>query len=149
MERRSPGHLLSGVNRIRDDWTTDWRPLALGDLVCIVALILYGQYNHGIAPHADPLRVLEVAFPFVFGWLLAVVLLDLYRDVEANHHVGSLRSVVVCWLAAANVGFLIRGTDVVAGGVSWSFIVVLSGFGLVVLLGWRMGYVALIRSQRG
>jgi hypothetical protein len=116
------------------------------DVVLIAAVVLVGRIEHGGNPVAEPLASLETLAPFVIGWLAVALLAGVYtRDRPLGR---GLRLTTVTWIAAANVGLMIRGAPVFAGGTTWPFPVVITATGLVVLLGWRLGY-ALYRSVTG
>lgn len=115
-------------------------PALAVDTAAIVGLVVIGLASHGVNPLLRPLYAIDTVFPFVAGWLLCAGLLGLYRDRRTESVVTHLRSVTVCWLAAANVAFLIRGSPVTSGGIAWTFTVVLTGLGLVVVLGSRTAF---------
>lgn len=115
-------------------------PALAVDTAAIVGLVVVGLVSHGVNPLLRPLYAIDTVFPFVAGWLLCAGLLGLYRDRRTEFVVAHLRSVTVCWLAAANVAFLIRGSPVTSGGIAWTFTVVLTGLGLVVVLGSRTAF---------
>lgn len=115
-------------------------PALAVDTAAVVGLVLVGLVSHGENPLARPLYAVDTAFPFVAGWLLCSGLLGLYRDRSRGSVGRHLRSVTVCWLAAANVAFLVRGSPVVTGSAAWTFTMVLTGLGLVVVLGSRVAF---------
>ena len=131
-----------------DGWSggTDRRVLvlAIGDLVAIVALILVGQLSHDIDPVTEPLASIESMVPFLVGWLVISVLAGVYAHEIATSVARTARSTTVAWIAAANVGLIIRSTPLFDGGAVWPFNLVLTGTGLVVLLGWRIGYATVV-----
>lgn len=115
-------------------------PALAVDTAAIVGLVVVGLVAHGENPLLRPLYAIDTAVPFVAGWLLCAGLLGLYRDRRGQSVAAHLRSVTVCWLAAANVAFLIRGSPVTSGSIAWTFTVVLTGLGLVVVLGSRTAF---------
>lgn len=112
-------------------------PAVAVDTAAIAGLVLVGLISHGVNPLVRPLYALDTILPFVVGWLVCAGLLGLYRDRRRDPFRRHLRSVTVCWLAAANVALLIRGSSVTAGSITWPFPLVLTGFGLVVILASR------------
>lgn len=131
------------------DGAVDRERIATGvvDVALIAAVVLVGRIEHGGNPVAEPLASLETLAPFVIGWLAVALLAGVYtRDRPAMGR--RLRLTTVTWIAAANVGLMIRGAPVFAGGTTWPFPIVITATGLVVLLGWRLGY-ALYRSVAG
>lgn len=109
------------------------------DVVLVAGMVLYGYVDHGGDPIADPLASLEAIAPFVIGWLAIALLAGVYTlDRPLSGH--GLRLTAVAWIAAANVGLMIRGSPVFDGGTMWPFPVVITVSVLVVLVGWRLGY---------
>lgn len=107
------------------------------DVALIVGLVLLGRVSHEGNPIAEPLASLETVTPFVIGWLAVALLAGVYtRDRRGQ----GFRLTTVAWIAAANVGLMIRGSPLFEGGATWPFPVVITVTGLVVLLGWRLGY---------
>ncbi|ELZ14254.1 hypothetical protein C479_00060 [Halovivax asiaticus JCM 14624] len=128
------------VRRV-DQW-----PLAL-DSLAIVVLTMAGQLRHGYTPFDWPIRTVETIAPFVLGWLVSAALLGLYRNRRRLTLPTHARAVLVCWLAATNVAFLIRGLPVTPGNVPWSFMVVMVGLGAIAILTTRLGYEYVIRTN--
>ncbi|WP_290819202.1 DUF3054 domain-containing protein [Halovivax sp.] len=128
----------------RDSVGTDRRPdalrLAALDVAVIVGLVLAGRSSHERYSIADVPAVVEAAAPFVLGWFVVAAVAGNYRRADAGDPVAVVRRTAICWLAASNVGFLIRGSSHVDGGVPWSFMVVFVGFGLVAFVIVRGGY---------
>lgn len=122
-------------------------PAIAVDTAAIVGFVLLGLGGHGVNPLVRPLYALDTIFPFVLGWLACAGLLGLYRNRRRGRFGRHLRAVAVCWLAAANVAFLIRGSSVTAGGVTWQFTLVLTGFGLAVVLGSRTVFDRYVRQD--
>lgn len=129
--------------------TTDRETVALGvvDVGLIAALIVVGQLSHGLNPLEQPLGALEAILPFAVGWLVVAILAGLYRDGIASSPVRVARLGTVTWLAAANVGLLLRQAAF-GDTAAWPFPLVITGFGLLVLLGWRLGYAGLASRVR-
>lgn len=119
--------------------------LAAIDLVAVGGLVTYGYLHHSEDPLANPLGVVEPVTPFLIGWALAAVLAGLYaRDIYANP-VRTARYTAVGWIGAANIGLIIRSTPVFEGGSPFPFNLVITGFGLVVLLLWRTAFAVAVR----
>ncbi|AXR77769.1 hypothetical protein AArc1_1435 [Natrarchaeobaculum sulfurireducens] len=121
--------------------------LAIGDLVAIVALIVIGQLSHDIDPVTDPLASLESMVPFLIGWLVISLLAGVYAREIATSVARAARSTTVAWIAAVNVGLIIRSTPLFDGGSGWPFNLVLTGSGLVILLAWRLAYASVVGSD--
>ncbi|WP_254767869.1 DUF3054 domain-containing protein [Salinilacihabitans rarus] len=110
------------------------------DVGLLVGLIAVGVGSHGTNPLVQPLAALETAIPFLVGWLIAAGLAGVYAERVVRSPATAARVTAVTWLAAANVGFILRSSNAFDGGVTWPFTLVLSGTGLVVLVVWRVGY---------
>ncbi|SEQ05446.1 DUF3054 domain-containing protein [Natrinema salaciae] len=124
-----------------DDRATDRERLATGgiDVVLVAGLVLLGRIEHGGNPLSEPIASLETITPFVVGWLAVALLAGIYtRDRPVGRE--AFRLTAVTWIAAANVGLMLRASPLFTGGATWPFPLVITGFGLFVLLGWRLGY---------
>ena len=134
-----------------DGWSgvTDRRVLvlAIGDLVAIVALILIGQLSHDIDPVTEPLASIESMIPFLVGWVVISMLAGVYAREIATSVARAARSTTVAWVAAVNVGLIIRSTPLFDGGAGWPFNLVLTGSGLAILLAWRIAYASVVGSD--
>ena len=126
------------------------RSLALGavDLALVAGIILVGQLSHGIDPLSEPLVALETVVPFAVGWLAMAPLAGLYAPGVAASFARALRVTTVAWVAAANVGLILRASALFDGGAAWPFPLVMTGFGLLALVGWRGAYAAYARSRK-
>ncbi|RQG86202.1 DUF3054 domain-containing protein [Natrarchaeobius halalkaliphilus] len=122
--------------------------VAAVDVALLAALIVVGQRSHGIDPITQPAASLETVAPFVIGWLAVSVLAGLYARGSSMGIVQTTRTVAVVWLAAANVGVLLRASSLFDGSAEWPFPLVITGFGLIVLVGWRIGY-AVVTARSG
>lgn len=116
-----------------------------GDLVIITGIVLLGNVEHGGNPIADPLASFTTAVPFVIGWLAVAALAGVYTRAEG---IDDTRLTAVTWIAAANVGLMIRGSPLFDGGTTWPFPIVITGTVLVALLGWRLGYTLFVSRTR-
>jgi hypothetical protein len=117
----------------------------VGDLVIITGLVLLGNVEHGGNPIAEPLASLTTAVPFVTGWLAVAALAGVYTRSDG---IDDTRLTAVAWIAAANVGLMIRGSPLFEGGTTWPFPIVITGTVLVALLGWRLGYALFVSRTR-
>ncbi|WP_348609975.1 DUF3054 domain-containing protein [Halobaculum rarum] len=120
-------------------------PLAVGDLLVIVAFIYVGTVQHGTVPFpptgaGDALTLLTVAAPFLVGWIVAAPLIGAYSAGAAESAKASVPLAIRSWIPAAAVGLIIRATPVVEGGVAITFAIVMFVVGSVSLGVWR--YVA-------
>ncbi|MFC6785664.1 DUF3054 domain-containing protein [Halobaculum halobium] len=120
-------------------------PLAVGDLLVIVAFIYAGTLQHGTVPFplagaGDVLALLSVAAPFLLGWAIAAPLIGAYSAGAAESAKASVPLAIRSWVPAAVIGLLVRATPVVEGGVAITFAIVMLVVGSVSLGVWR--YVA-------
>ncbi|QSW98915.1 DUF3054 domain-containing protein [Haloterrigena alkaliphila] len=123
--------------------TVDRETIGLGaiDVGLVATLLVIGQLSHGTNPIDDPIPTLETIAPFVIGWLLVAVLVGFYTR-RLTSVTRAARVTSVTWLAAANVGLLLR-QSVFGETAAWPFPLVITGFGFLLLVGWRVGYAAL------
>lgn len=124
-------------------WASSRLVVPFIDLAIVAGLIVVGQLTHGQHPIDDPIASLESIVPFVLAWIAIAGIMGLYRSDSGHTPFGVARDTTVCWLAAANVGFLLRGSPLFAGGVPWGFTAVLTGLGLVAIVTSRVGIVVL------
>ncbi|SNZ03960.1 Protein of unknown function [Natronoarchaeum philippinense] len=112
--------------------------VAAGDVLAIVAVVSWGLYSHyGAAAFATPAESLSTVLPFVLGWPIPAVLAGVYDDQVIADAIASVRYTAVAWIAAANIGLLLRTSPVFGDSAIWPFGLVITGTVLVVLLGWR------------
>lgn len=120
------------------------RVLAVGDLVAVIAVVAIGRVSHyGFAGLADLLTTAETIAPFVLGYAIAALLADAYDERALTSLGWSVRIGGVVAIAGANLGLLLRGLPLLAGGVAWPFPLVLTGTLLAVVVGWRAVFVTL------
>ncbi|WP_436343727.1 DUF3054 domain-containing protein [Natronorubrum sp. FCH18a] len=120
--------------------------LAAGDIGLLAGLVIVGQLSHDVNPIDQPITSLEAIAPFVIAWLAVAALAGLYtRSVESSV-LQVTRLTTVTWIAAANVGLLLR-QSVFGDTAAWPFPLVITGFGLLLLVGWRVGY-AIVADRR-
>lgn len=115
--------------------------------VLVIAIVLgWGLVSHGTNPITAPLSALETIVPFAVGWLLAAGVARPYDQATLRSPVETARLATVTWLAAANVGLVLRTSSFVEGDVAWPFGLVVTATGLVALLVWRVGYATVVGS---
>ncbi|MFC4246571.1 DUF3054 domain-containing protein [Natribaculum luteum] len=138
--------MVEDVRTLETGGVVDRRTLFLGlvDVALVAGLVLVGFLNHGGNPVDAPLDALETMTPFVIGWLVVVPLADIYAPRALSSSTTAARVTALAWLAAVNVGLLLRSSPAFEGGVTWPFNLVMTGTGLVVLLTWRIGYAATV-----
>ncbi|NUB92348.1 DUF3054 domain-containing protein [Haloterrigena sp. SYSU A558-1] len=113
--------------------------LGVGDVGLVTGLLVYGQLSHEANPLAQPLGTLETIAPFVIGWIVVAALAGLYTRSAAAAPSRAARLTAVVWLGAANVGLLLR-QGLFGDSATWPFPLVITGFGFLLLVGWRVGY---------
>lgn len=118
-----------------------------GDIVGIATLVSIGLMRHrtpGLlqSPSYAGSRIL----PFVVAWLLLSVGVGLFADSVLRDYRRTLVRVAPAWTATAVLGALIRDAFT-SGGADPVFVAVMVGFGLLVLVPWRVGIVAVIRRD--
>lgn len=82
-------------------------PLAVGDLLAILAVIAVGMTNHGTL--TGPVALLETAAPFLLGWALASVPIGAYSAGAAESAKAAVPLAIRSWVPAAVVGIVVRG----------------------------------------
>jgi hypothetical protein len=111
-------------------------PLAVGDLLVILAVITVGMQNHGTLTGAVPL--LTTAAPFLFGWVFASVPIGAYSSGAAESAKAAVPLAIRSWIPAALVGIVIRGATQSAFDVGLGvFMAVMVVTGSVALGVWR------------
>lgn len=116
--------------------------LAAIDSGLIVGLLLFGQQHHGLSPIAEPVASLETVVPFLIGWIVVSLLTAVYaREVTASV-ARTARTTGIAWIAAANVGLIVRSSPLFDGSAIWPFNLVVTATGLAVLVCWRVGFAA-------
>lgn len=111
-------------------------PLAVGDLLVILAVIAVGMHNHETLTGVVPL--LATAAPFLLGWVLASVPIGAYSAGAAESAKAAVPLAIRSWVPAAVVGIVIRGAVQSSFGVSLAiFLGVMLVTGAVALAVWR------------
>lgn len=113
--------------------------LAAVDVLVVAGFVTVGVVSHGTNPLGEPLATLEAIAPFVLGWVVLAPLSGVYGRARGDP-TSALRLTTVTWIAAANVGLVVRSSPAVAGDVTWPFGLVITGVGLCCLGGWRVLY---------
>ncbi|GAB7017445.1 DUF3054 domain-containing protein [Halostagnicola bangensis] len=114
--------------------------LGVVDIALLSGLVTYGHLHHGGNPLANPLGAVEAIVPFLIGWVLVSMLAGLYtRGVYADP-ARVARYATLCWIAAANLGLIIRSSPLFDGGAAYPFNLVITGTGLVVFVLWRTAF---------
>lgn len=122
--------------------------VGLVDVGLLAALVLLGQLSHGVNPLTEPLGALETIAPFVLAWIVVAPVAGVYARETLSSPGTAVRVTAIGWLAAANVAFILRASPWFDGGIAWAFPLVMSGLGIVLLVGWRLGYVIIGNRTR-
>ncbi|CDK40791.1 hypothetical protein DM2_153 [Halorubrum sp. DM2] len=122
----------------------DAAPLAVGDVIALLALLTVGTLNHTSVEFltANPLYLPEVYAPFLIAWVLIAPLVGAYSAGAAETAKSSVPLVVRSWIPAAVVGLALRAF-VFRGGAELSFAAVMLVLGSLALGGWRALYFRL------
>ena len=85
-------------------------PLAVGDLVVLVALLSLGTANHnGVAYLTEqPVGLALTLLPFVVGWLVAAPLIGAYSAGAAESAKAAIPLALRSWIAADLIGIGLR-----------------------------------------
>ncbi|WP_435332523.1 DUF3054 domain-containing protein [Haloarchaeobius sp. TZWWS8] len=111
--------------------------LALADTLVIVGLILSGELRHGVDPIAQAPRVAATVLPFLLGWYAVATLAGAYGEPAFAGGRSTARITVAAWLGGVNLALIARGSPYLPGDSPWTFALVMSGLGAVVLGGVR------------
>jgi hypothetical protein len=141
--------MVAAVRSTEPERSLDRRTIALaaGDAALLTGLIVVGQRSHGIDPFTEPLAALETAVPFLTGWFLMAALAGAYAPGVVSSVRRTVRLVTVAWIAAANLGLILRASSLFDGGATGQFPLVITGLGLLALCGWRVAYAAVVGSR--
>ncbi|WP_049971039.1 DUF3054 domain-containing protein [Haladaptatus cibarius] len=111
--------------------------LVLGDLVVIIGLLWMGSLRHNTDPITSPLLFADTLAPFLIGWVVASLVLGTYSRRARR----SLRDAALlgggAWVVASLIGAGLRATSLFHGNSPLSFVLVVTGLGLVALVCWR------------
>lgn len=118
-------------------------PLALGDVLVILAFIYAGSLRHESvafppAGVGDLTTLLLIAAPFLVGWAIAAPLVGAYSAGALESAKASVPLTIRSWIPAAILGLVIRATPWVEGGVQAVFALVMLVVGTVCLGVWRV-----------
>lgn len=134
-----------GIAALRE--TEPTRPtvlLAAGDLLAVVLVLSAGMLRHGVDPIRTPDHAAMVVGPFLLGWVVGAPLVGAYSRGAVSSPRAVLATGTNAWLIAALVGLVLRATQWFPGGVTGLFGVVITGFGLLAVGGWRAVYGAVL-----
>lgn len=120
-------------------------PIAVGDLVVLLAFIFAGTLQHWPldAIQADPLIYVYAAGPFILGWLLCAPLIGAYSPGGGSAPNSSIPLAIRSWVPAAAIGLLVRVVAVPDRGFDPIFAGIMLVGGAIVLSAWRFVYFKL------
>lgn len=116
-------------------------PLAVGDLIALIALLTAGTLNHVTTDFllANPLYLLGVYAPFLIGWVVVAPLVGAYSAGAVETAKSSVPLVVRSWIPAVVIGLALRAF-VFRGGADLTFAAIMLVLGALALGGWRALY---------
>lgn len=121
--------------------------IGLVDVGLLVTLVLVGVQRHGTNPFTEPIAALTTTVPFVVAWVPIGVIAGAYAAETLTEPTRATRVTAIGWLAAANVGLILRSSGLFDGGSPWPFNLVLTGTGLLVLVSWRVVVASVLESR--
>lgn len=130
-------------SELRPAVANPWRAAAIAavDIVCIAGVIVLGLISHyGLVVLSEALPTLNVILPFLVGWAVCSLLAGAYDTEVVASAQSALPLTAVAWIAAANVGLILRSSPLFGGGSDWPFNLIITALVLLVLVPWR--YVA-------
>ncbi|GAA0251838.1 DUF3054 domain-containing protein [Haladaptatus pallidirubidus] len=119
--------------------------LVVGDLAIIVGLLWMGSLRHNNNPVENPPLFVDTLAPFFIGWVVASLLLGAYSRRARRSFSDAALLVGGAWVVASLIGAGLRATSLFHGGSPLSFVLVVTGLGLVSLVLWR-GLVTTVTS---
>lgn len=123
------------MHRVERSWTT--LLLAVGDLACIAAFVLAGEFRHYDRATALA-RAPETALPFVVGWAVVGTLAGVYARSGRASAVDAAGRTAAGWLGAVVIGQSLRATPYLHGDFTPAFALVSLLVGGGLLVGWRL-----------
>jgi hypothetical protein len=124
----------------------DLRPLAgvlaVGDVLALAAFVAMGTVQHGQRPFSNPGVVGDALAPFVLAWVAVALLGGLYTADAVVSPRRVLGWTVPAWVVAVLAGHALRATALFPGGTTAAFVAVTLVVGGVLLVGWRLLFVA-------
>ena len=122
----------SAVQAARPPW---W--LLAGDWLVLLLFVFIGQRDHAISgPGALP-SLLNTAFSLAVPWTVAALLLGAYRLWPLPGWRVWLGRALNAWLVAAPLGLLLRALLRNQDAIPVIFILVATGIGGLMIVGWR------------
>ena len=129
---------MAATARSTGRWSrTAWFALA-GDAALVLLFAGLGRGSH--AREATLLGLLETAWPFLLGlavtWISARI---------SQHPLAPLKSGIPVWIGTVAIGLLLRA--ITGAGVALAFVLVALGTLALLLVGWRLIAVLVLRLR--
>jgi hypothetical protein len=117
----------------------DTWPLAVGDVLAIVAVLTAGTVQHnGVAfVTNNPVYLAGTLAPFLIGWVLVAPLVGAYSPGAGESAKAAVPLALRSWVVADVVGVALRASPLFHGGWSPVFVAVTLVTGGVALALWR------------
>lgn len=119
----------------------------LGDVLGLLFFVVWGLYTHHIPAWEMPGHTLMTLTPFLVAWLLLAPLFGLYHRRTLRSYTRTLALLIPGWIGASVIAIFMRSTEVFPGGADPIFFLVAIAFGLLILIPWRLGVVAVLRRR--
>ena len=121
--------------------------LLFGDFLVITALVAWGLTTHYVDPITRPLYLGRTVAPFLVGWLVMAPLAGAFSADALSSLTRMVIAASAGWVGAALVGVALRATPLHPGGADPVFVLVMVGFGLLVVIPWRVAVVVVAGSR--
>lgn len=114
-------------------------PLAVGDLVVLVAVFSAGTVHHNGVDYltADPVGAALTVLPFLIGWAVVAPPVGAYSPGAAESAKAAVPLALRAWIPAALLGLGLRASPLFDGGAAPALVVVSLVAGAVGLGVWR------------
>jgi hypothetical protein len=112
--------------------------IAIGDLILIGLFILSGEISHGVDLIAQAGQVIDTAFPFYLGWIIASLAFGAYSHTARETPKRAALTAGGTWIVAVLIGQGLRATSLFHGDFAVTFALVSIGVGIVLLVPWRI-----------
>jgi len=131
------GTSVAGALEGRID-TGTW-PLAVGDVLAILAFVAVGIVNHDGLEFllANPVELLLVGAPFLIGWVVVAPPIGAYSPGAGESAKAAVPLAIRSWVPAAVIGLALRASPIFPGGFAVAFAVISLVAGAVLLGVWR------------
>lgn len=122
--------------------------LGVVDLLIITSLLVIGQLSHQINPLNDITHSILTYLPFYVGWLITAPVLGTYHQDTTNSPRNTALLTATAWILTVLIGGGLRATSFFPGQSPPPFLLVMTGFGLLGLISWRLTFRYLTNQYR-